>query len=219
MEPEKPPSLPPQSSFSLPGLVYILGSWVVLIVGAFAMSKRSRSQRPQQPNPLMYEDRHPEKNDPTVSPVQPTAPEYPEHPNCTKKREEEAPIWKWLKRVGILAGIFYAIVTFFMYRANKKAANAAESAAVTAKETLIKVQRPWMGVDGTPTVESDGRGFSATMKNFGKTPALKVGIMMKKSTSEEARKNLDAACKQAWRTRELADIYSPMTPTSTHEDS
>ena len=92
-------------------------------------------------------------------------------------------------------------------------ADAAKSAANTARDALVRVQRPWLGVDGRPTYKLSQADFSVTVKNFGTAPALNVGVMMKRSASEDFEKNIVPTCDQA-RDKTKSGIY--IFPGNTH---
>jgi hypothetical protein len=87
-----------------------------------------------------------------------------------------------LEGFGLFVLIVYTIFTGLMYRANKKAADAAKSAAETAHDALARSTRPWLGVDGPVTfsVQKAGEDWAeiiskVTVKNFGPSPAFRVG--------------------------------------------
>ena len=124
---------------------------------------------------------------------QPITPKPPETQNDSRHNEEEHPFWKWLKRAGIVAGIGYAIITWFMYCANKRAAYAAKSAAETSakQEASWEIsQRPWIEVSTPsiiqqqttpptrpvvptqPLLQDDPYSFEVTLRAYGSTPAL-----------------------------------------------
>jgi hypothetical protein len=88
--------------------------------------------------------------------------------------------------VGLIA--IYAFVTILMYCANKKAADAAKSAANTASDTLkfqVASERPWIGpTKAGPTYSlSDPakktNGFKIELLNAGRSPATNVAINLK----------------------------------------
>jgi len=144
-----------------------------------------------------------------------TSPETPEAQNNPHHDEREHPAWKWLRRVGVFAGIAYAIITWFMYCANRDAANAAtnaagaaRSAATTAADQLELEERPW--VDATITIdgpfEFNVNGVNAhlkfTLKNTGKSPAQSVDvnpILLIGGKIGNASGYRDQACKDAAR--------------------
>ena len=78
-------------------------------------------------------------------------------------------------------------------------ANAAKNAAETARDALVRVQRPWVGLDGSPTIETtpDWYSYSARLKNFGIAPALKVGVSIRRPTTDDFQKEMDKTCEEA----------------------
>ncbi len=104
-----------------------------------------------------------------------------------------------------IAAFTYAGVALLQWSANEKAANAAKSAADTAHTALIEGERPWVGLDGPikitglyfgpPNIEIQ---YTYHIKNFGKTPALKVIAIMHFAASAEKDKFWgDHACEQS----------------------
>jgi hypothetical protein len=120
----------------------------------------------------------------------PPAPPTKTHCEITCKTEKD--FWDHVKTgaeiLGIILLAIYTGYTIKMYCANKKAADAAKSAADTAHDAFVKGTRPWLGVDGPlvitsapviETLKSDMKGYrnvrasyQFTVKNFGTAPAL-----------------------------------------------
>jgi hypothetical protein len=93
----------------------------------------------------------------------------------------------FVQRATLVAIVIYAILTAFIYCANKKAAEAAKSAADTARDSLVRGNRPWLGVAGNikilqqpkPTNEGIPQysvKISLAVKNFGLSPALRTVV-------------------------------------------
>jgi hypothetical protein len=113
-------------------------------------------------------------------------PPTPSHCEITCKPEKNW--WNQIKPFVEIAGIgilgIYTIFTALMYRANRKAANAAEGANVAAHDALVRSQRPWVGVVGTPTISrvtKDERTVEVQptfrVKNYGPSPALYLNLV------------------------------------------
>lgn len=89
--------------------------------------------------------------------------------------------------VGLVVVIVYTFYTGLMYCANKKAANAAESAARTAASQLELADRPWLSVvkaetASNMTFDKDGSAWvtlNFTIRNSGTSPAVDVWVMPK----------------------------------------
>lgn len=85
--------------------------------------------------------------------------------------------------------IVYSFLTFLMYLTNKKAADAAENAANTARDTLVASERPWVAIahdslrmdhmtllpdrENPPSYTLESTALM-TLENFGNGPALRV---------------------------------------------
>lgn len=122
--------------------------------------------------------------------------------------------------IGLLA--VYTAYTIKMYCANNRAANAASSAAETAKQALVTGQRPWLGPKANPTVIFDNAGhpqsMELTMKNFGPSPALHVGVGPNplEAFPERSFASLDEivkASKSSCQWAEMASMKIPTVPT------
>ena len=87
-----------------------------------------------------------------------------------------------LQLLGFFVLLVYTIFTGLMFIVNKKAADAAKSAADTAASQLELSERPWIKVDAEvagPYIYDQNGGhaqFSVTVKNIGKSPAIKVWL-------------------------------------------
>ncbi len=100
-------------------------------------------------------------------------------------QEQQYALQKSLKRAAWLtfwAVFIYAAITLALWCVNKKAADAAKSAADTARDTLIYSQRPWVHPSSPirltqPIVIGPNRiavSGTMTIKNYGPSPALFV---------------------------------------------
>lgn len=88
--------------------------------------------------------------------------------------------------LGFAGLVVYCIITYGVYCANRKAADAAKTAADTASQALQLDQRAWIGpveivgpkftVDGKPTYVAAGQKttLGVFITNSGKSPGLKV---------------------------------------------
>jgi hypothetical protein len=104
---------------------------------------------------------------------------------------------------GLVLLLIYTAYTIKIYRANAKAANAAKSAADTARDTLIASQRAWVGMKGffLPVKVLPNVPLSASygQVNFGHGPALSVGnraafgVLEQELTVEQAETRLATA--------------------------
>jgi hypothetical protein len=114
----------------------------------------------------------------------------PAKPHCEITCKTEKTRWDKFKDSAEIIGIcllaVYTGYTIKMYRANKKAANAADSAARTAAQSLQLDQRAWVGpneithpqfiVERVPVFVKVGRKttLGVVIINSGKSPALAV---------------------------------------------
>ena len=81
------------------------------------------------------------------------------------------PAWKhWLEGIALMAGIGYAIITFFLWS--------------DAKDNFIKDHRPWVGVKGPIEIRKITfdpskplATYSVILKNYGPSLALKVAVI------------------------------------------
>jgi hypothetical protein len=122
----------------------------------------------------------------------PRAPSIPSPPpaktHCEITCKTEKTFWDHVKTgveiLGIILLGIYTGYTIKMYCANKKAADAAMSAAETAKQALIIGQRPWVGPEKEPEVllalTQQGIQSQITLhvNNFGPSPALNLSYYM-----------------------------------------
>ncbi len=116
----------------------------------------------------------------------PTKPEQKPRPHqcevtCNKKRDWVDKITLGLEAFGLFVLIVYTIFTGLMYCANKKAADAAKSAADTAARQLEMAERPWVSIDTGKLISfgfQDDIGayaaFDLGVSAMGHTPAQRV---------------------------------------------
>lgn len=110
----------------------------------------------------------------------------PQAPQTTGAPDPEPDEW-WhdpktvLEAVGLFVLIVYTVFTGLMWWANKKSADAANSAAKTARDTLIATDRPWLTADvrlAGPLVFDRTGAVSVpvwyAVKNTGHSPAVKA---------------------------------------------
>jgi hypothetical protein len=89
-----------------------------------------------------------------------------------------------LQGFGVAVLVIYTVFTGMMYFVNKNSADAAKSAAETAKGTLLRGQRPWVGFENEPNVVfTEGNPgiqsiISIALKNYGPSPALHLGYYL-----------------------------------------
>jgi hypothetical protein len=117
--------------------------------------------------------------------------------------------------LGLLVLIVYAIYTVRMYYANRDSADAAKKAADAAYST----QRPWLGVNDAPTVTTSGNGpnqrvrvLLVEIKNFGTSPALKVGVYAVPGTEETFRASVSKYCSEALKQTDTGMYLMPNEP-------
>jgi hypothetical protein len=87
----------------------------------------------------------------------------PQHPNNSQRKWYKSLPWKkWLKTVGVIAGIGYAIVTYCQWR--------------DAGNNFRIDQRAWIGATSIGPIPAVGKPLTVTImfRNTGKTPAIKV---------------------------------------------
>jgi hypothetical protein len=93
------------------------------------------------------------------------------------KSQKGTPVWEI---AAVLIALGLLVVNIFQLRANKRAANAAKSAADTAHDTLIASNRPWMNAEmhviGPLAFNDAGANIPVSYKliNVGHSPAMKV---------------------------------------------
>lgn len=105
-------------------------------------------------------------------------------------------------RIATISTVLYFIVTGFIFVASKKSADAAASAADTAKNALAIGQRPWIGPNGTNTATAsftDGAfEIKVVAKNYGQSPALRTDIsVLPFDYLTVTEKTIAQACKNA----------------------
>ena len=165
MESEKEASPPARGSllFPLPVLLYTLASSSILIVSAFAMSKRSKSRhRHHQSHETKGKEGTAEKNIESPPPLDPTLGKLPKDSDDARDHTDDLFIWKWVKRAGLVAGILYAVVTFLEWK--------------DLRRNFALDQRPWVGVLDTRIIQFGSEQdyiLQIQLNNSGKNPALR----------------------------------------------
>jgi hypothetical protein len=86
-------------------------------------------------------------------------------------------------------------------------ANATQQAAQTARDTVVRSQRPWLAVEGSavslqvPTIVASGihSDTAVSVRNYGQSPALHVAvhIAVTVGSMERLREAADESCKEA----------------------
>ncbi len=82
---------------------------------------------------------------------------------------------RWAAWCAFAAAFIYAWLAAFQLREMRKATNAAQASAEVARDTLILAQRPWVGIDGIPTIKQNDRGVwlaELHIRNYGLSPGL-----------------------------------------------
>jgi hypothetical protein len=126
-------------------------------------------------------------------------------PNPKRTSDPKKDWWdkhkRWVEILGVLLLAVYTGYTIKMYYANRDAAQAATTAAATAHDSLILVQRQWLGVEGSMSHSDKGDSsvtdFSVTVKNFGLVPALHVGLYITRIKQEAFETEIPSICEQA----------------------
>jgi hypothetical protein len=143
------------------------------------------------------------------SSVSPEASEVESQPSRTQLAITGTPEKSWwdkfkpfVEMAGIALLAIYTAYTIGIYYAAKDSADA-------ARDALVRGQRPWLGADGSPSFEQSGQDFRVKVRNFGTTPALKVGVMMKRGKLERFEKEVESTCEQA---REKTQIGTYLYP-------
>lgn len=140
--------------------------------------KKIRHKQEKSTSKTEYTEQH---HDPVTTDEFAT-PKTPKNTNDTDRQEDEYWVWKWLKRLGIAAGIAYTIITYFMYLANNRAANAARESADTATRQLELTERPWVDanitINGPFSYNVNGALLNVliTIHNSGNSPAFNATI-------------------------------------------
>lgn len=149
--------------------------------------------------------------------IPPAPPSYQITCKTEKDWRDKTKFWAELFGLGVL--LIYTVFTALMYFANRDAANAAQSAAVTAHDTLVNQQtsfeidqRPYL-VGGIPIFSGPfaanmGLYANLTLKNIGRTPVIKqwTWIVLDKYQSPKAT----AEAKRMALRKFLADHFSEM---------
>jgi len=108
-----------------------------------------------------------------------------------------AKILNSITAIGTVVGILGLLYLYAYLQATKKSANAAEQSARVAKDTLVTINRPWIGIEGIPTVRKNSEHWyiDFSVKNFGNSPALyAVPLSGLVTTAEEVNKALERYC-------------------------
>lgn len=101
-----------------------------------------------------------------------------------------------MEGAGFIVLVIYALFTIKIYYANRDAADAATRAANTAQDSLVKIQRPWVGIVGYPDLLEplkigqylDSK-VKAILQNFGGAPATHVVMRLIVPASPEIGTN------------------------------
>jgi hypothetical protein len=145
--------------------------------------------------------------DPQIVPTTPPS-QFPPSTAQLKATGETGKDWwdrhkRWVEILGVLLLAVYTRYTIKMYYANRDAATAATTAAVTAHDALILVQRPWLGVEGSvlhsDNPDSSVTDFSVIVKNFGLVPALHVGLRIDRIQRNDFEEKIASICDEAKR--------------------
>ena len=109
----------------------------------------------------------------TVSSGNGAQPKTPEHADGSHDGTSVSVVWKWVNRAALLAGIGYAVVTFFMWR--------------DAHKGFVNDQRAWVGVSGSGDfnlrlAKGEPLAISLAARNSGKSPALELVSVNKMMT-------------------------------------
>ena len=163
------------------------------------MSSENPADSPTPPSPNSHKNTddkqsHPPRETPSRSEMH----IEPSHAHCEITCNEKRDGWDRAKMgaefVGIIFLIIYTLYTAGIYCANRRAANAAKTSAEASIRQVAAYevsQRPWMEVanpgiyqdrqhlinppaipPGQPIVQGFGYQFTASLKNYGATPAL-----------------------------------------------
>ena len=141
-------------------------------------------------------DQHPSEAKQPVAPAvakpDPTPSHHQYEITCNKKRDWIDKLTIGLEGFGLFVLIVYTIFTGLMYFSNKKAADAAKSAADTAHDTLTEShksfvidQRPYLVVSESPAfinlplAANKPIQANVTIKNIGRTPAIQEATNIK----------------------------------------
>lgn len=135
---------------------------------------------------------------------------------CNIKRDRIDKMTIFFEGFGLFVLVVYAIFTILIWRANKKAAEAAKGANEAAHQALVRSNRPWIGQNtapyfaDNPTVTTNSvksAGIAIEIHNFGASPALHVNmdvipdVMNPPSSPEtffqQSDNDIKAACRMA----------------------
>ncbi len=108
---------------------------------------------------------------------------------CKKEKDGWDRVKFWAEMLGLLVLVAYTTFAALQWCEMKKAVKAAQGANQIASDNLTISQRPWLGVDGIPTIvvplkvnkltEDQAKldsSVAVSVKNFGNSPALGVGV-------------------------------------------
>lgn len=184
MEPETTLSLLCQS----PWLLLVLLCILACVLWLFVFSKVAAARRKKSDNTSVHEHkpRKAAKSREDTSHAPEASIENPNPPAPPPKEQQESSAERAERRdrirlaaevVGAVLLLFYAWLTYGMYCANKKAAEAAQSAAKIAAQQLELTERPWVRIDlkigGPLVIDRNGVNFvlQAVTKTTGNSPA------------------------------------------------
>jgi hypothetical protein len=174
---EKETSLPARSSLSPLALLGILSAFVT--IASLSMSKKSKLRKMQQKPGATVGPEQAAKQDPIAIPGGGARlPEIPENSNDSDDGGQESIVWKWLKRVGLVAGIGYAIVTYCMYRQMVKTNEINLKAFETSERSyMVLGRKDGVVAEIKKASDSDGRATVVLcLQNAGRLPASSVCV-------------------------------------------
>jgi hypothetical protein len=127
----------------------------------------------------------PKKSEPqvTLAPTEPQSQQTPQRCEitCNKERDWVDKGTLVLQGIGLFVLVVYTIFTGLMYCSNKKAANAAKSAADTAKDALHITQRAYV-TDGPASMDSAKHSIIVPILNNGHIPSGSVEVIIHEAT-------------------------------------
>lgn len=176
-------------------------------------SENSTDDKPTPSTPQANQDTANENSSvrPSVNAIaSPKVEPPPSHPcykvACEKKRDG----WDYAKLVAEFIGlgflILYTLYTTGIYCANKKAADAARSAADTAAKTMIIDQRAWISPHIINQIFAKDQPLVVPVEfdNTGKTPAIHVQTCV---VAEIVNKDVDLTCPDSLKSPGLDVIF------------
>lgn len=160
----------------------ILGG-LLLVFGVSLLSTMS-TQNENSGKTVSPQDAPEERSGNSRRPILDSVPEATTKNNHIDAPKRNIPRWERTTAIVVAVGtIGLLVVNIFLWSATKKAANAAQSAADTAHDSLVRTERAWLGLDanmpikltelklGPPRFEAIA---AYRIKNFGNSPAFKV---------------------------------------------